>query len=141
MTEAKPRGTKPQDHKQSQKEQHEARLERETVLADLPELVPPHKLRFRDKAKFRAVMLDLFASGLIDEEEHDDGEDISIEFDASDIEKIKVMDDLCATIDEWAESIALDKHAYVEWSGGKGYDEFFAILNRYQDALGESTGS
>lgn len=143
------RGTKPQDHRKPQGEAEKERnkqIDADAVLADLPELVPAHALRMRDKARFRAILLDVDKSGLFDRSDDEDDEDDEIELDRgsldpADIEKIKAYDDLAASIDEWAESIAKNPVAYATWAGGKGYNEFFAILNRYQDALGESTGS
>jgi hypothetical protein len=140
------RGTKPQDHKQSQKAQHEARLEQDAILADMPELVPPYRLRFRDKARFRSLLLDVAASGVFDGIDAGDTEGGELEVDKNSIDpemidRVKHIDQMCGDIDEWAESVAIDRDAYIEWSRGKDYDVFFAILNRYQDALGESTGS
>lgn len=132
------RGRKPQDHQQSNKEAHEARLERDAYLADMPELVPPHRLRFRERARIRAIMLDAIASGAFD------GTDSRVddsELTPEDAETIKKMDDLCVMIDEFAQSIAIDESAYDEWSRGKGYNEFFAVLSLYDEALGESNGS
>lgn len=133
------RGRKPQDHQQSNKDAHEARLERDEFLADLPALVPPHRLRFRDRARIRSIMLDAVASGAFDG--LSDKDEDSDEFTPEDAETVKKMDDICIQIDDFAQSIAEDEAAYDEWSRGKGYNEFFAILSMYDQALGESNGS
>jgi len=137
------RGRKPSDHQAkagTAADEREARAANDAVLADMPELVAPTALRMRDRAKIRAVMLHVSTSGVFS----DDGEEIELDptnASQADLEKIRAMDDLAVEIDEWAESIAIDKTAYAKWAGGKGYDEFFAILNRYNEAVGESNGS
>lgn len=151
MTTSTTRGKRPEDHKKPAGEtqaeldrQREQKKIQDEILADLPELVDPTALRMRDKAAFRAILLDVDTSGLFDRDENAEDDPIEVDrtsMDPEEIAKIKALDTLCADIDDWAESIAVDKPAYAKWSGGKGYNEFFAILNRYQEALGESIGS
>lgn len=140
------KGRKPEDHKQKKAEVElatQARIDQERLLKDMPTLVAPERLRFAEKARIRAIMVDAAASGVFDDlkgraasaGDEDSG------FSTDDAEDIKKIDALVVQIDEFAESIANDPHEYAEWARGKGYDEFFAILNRYDGALGELTGS
>lgn len=140
-----PRGKKPEDHqspagnaaKQRDAAQHEAEL-----LEDLPELKPALRLRIGERNRLDEIMLDAHASGLFGrgDDEDTDGFDLDLE-NPEDIEKVKQLNRLCEAIDQWSESIAVNPDAYAEWAGGKTHDHYFAILNRYQGAKGESTGS
>lgn len=99
------------------------KLRDDEVLADLPELKEPIKLRIRE----RNVLLELVMRA-----------DLMSKADGADelAEKMAALD-LMAGIDEFAESIAVDKNAYVEWAEKQGYDAFLALLNRYSTALGK----
>jgi hypothetical protein len=138
---AAPRGRKPEDHQQKAGTAADA-VEREQILAELlgelPALPGANELRISERGRIRSIMIRAEKTGIF--------ETATIEVDADSddeamIEKIEALDKLCAQIDDWAESIAPDPAAYIRWSRGKGYDHFFAILDRYQSAVGESTGS
>ncbi|MFD5864355.1 hypothetical protein ACFWGP_05350 [Agromyces sp. NPDC127015] len=129
---AKP-GRQPADRKTTAAELHEAELANEELLVDMPTLKPPHQLRIREKNRVYKL---LFSSGFIS-----DTGDITITDDKSVLEQLPSMLDMAADVDDFAESIAVDKQAYAAWSEGKDFDVFFAILNRYASAVGESTSS
>lgn len=101
------------------------------LLADLPELIPPHKLRLRTRNK----VLKLAASLL--EYQDEDGE---LNFDASS-PAFAAMLDVLADTDDFAQSIAADEAAYVAWAEKAGYEHFTALLMRYASAVGESLSS
>ena len=69
-----------------------------------------------------------------------EADDQAIHLDADD-PRMPLLLDVLADVDEFAESIAADPAAYVEWSLGKGYEVFTALLMRYASAVGESTAS
>lgn len=99
------------------------KLRDDEILADLPELKDPIKLRIRE----RNTLLELvMRADVMTKDENAD------EVDA----KMAALE-LMAGIDEFAESIAVDKNAYVEWAEVQGYDAFLALLNRYSAALGK----
>ncbi|MBQ9917354.1 MAG: hypothetical protein IJO71_09160 [Microbacterium sp.] len=139
------RGKKPADHQAPKGTAAQARdtqqLEEE-LLADLPELKPALKLRIGERNRLSEILLDAYASGLFggSDDERSEGFDLDLD-NPEDLAKYKQLNRLCEQIDEWAESIAVDREAYAEWAGGKQHDTYFAILNRYQEAQGESTGS
>jgi hypothetical protein len=121
---------KPADHKKPAAELHDAALEREELLAGMPELKPAHRLRIRDRNRIASI---IFKSPLF-ERERQGGDDMSAE-------DIDAMLELAAQIDEFAESIAVDADAYAEWAAGKDHQTFFAILDVYASAVGESNSS
>ncbi len=99
------------------------KLRDDEVLADLPELKEPIKLRIRE----RNVLLELVMRA-----------DIMAKAEGADEVDAKMAAlDLMAGIDEFAETIAVDKNAYIEWSEKQSYDAFLALLNRYSAALGK----
>lgn len=69
-----------------------------------------------------------------------EADDKAIHLEADDPRMAQLLDVL-ADIDEFAESIAIDPEAYVEWSYGKGYEVFTALLSKYSSAVGESSAS
>ena len=99
------------------------KLRDEEILADLPELKEPIKLRIRE----RNVLLELVMRA----------DQMSKAEDADEVATKMASLDLMAGIDEFAETIAVDKNAYIEWSEKQGYDAFLALLNRYSAALGK----
>jgi hypothetical protein len=126
----------PQDHKPTAEERLEEALSADELLADLPELKAPEKLRIRDRNKVYTILL---GSGLIDDDgdvDLGDAEDKKLDF-----EKVTKTFEMAAQVDEFAESIAKDPDAYIAWSEGKGHEVFFALLTRYASAVGESAGS
>jgi len=143
------KGRKPQDHKQkagTASKDVERLRELDELLADMPELCPPHKLRYRDRARVQEIAAEAVGRGVIvlKDDDEGDGENEGIEFDVrreEDRARLRALHDVVAMIDEFAESIALDPEAYTEWSIGKNEEYFFAILTRYDEAVGESNGS
>jgi hypothetical protein len=169
---------KPQDRKPSASEVLEQELSEDELLADLPELKAPGRLRVRDRNRVLSLSLKLSSFAKDSDEDYsglkkadllaeierrnadlDDDErivpasernvdlvaaleanDVGIHIDVDD-PRMPLLLDVLADIDEFAESIAADKDAYVEWSLGKGYDVFSALLSRYSSAVGESTAS
>jgi hypothetical protein len=109
-------------------EQREIDAEQDELLADMPALRPPHQLRLRHRnAILRiAVSLQPFVT--------DGGAGIDLEPDDP---RVGVLLDVLADVDDFAESIALDKEAYIAWAVGAQNDHFMAILNRYASAVGE----
>ena len=99
------------------------KLRDDEILADLPELKDPIKLRIRE----RNVLLELVmrADAMTKDE------------NADEVAAKMAALDLMAGIDEFAETIAVDKNAYVEWAEAQSYDAFLALLNRYSAALGK----
>lgn len=97
------------------------------LLADLPELRPPHALRVRHKNRLMAVALRLQEKG------------VKYGTKNRSVESQIAMLDAIADIDEFAESIAYDKEAYEEWAikNAENIAAFFAILSRYTATLGE----
>lgn len=143
------KGRKPQDHKQkagTASKDVERLRELDELLADMPELCPPHKLRYRDRARVQEIAAEAVGRGVIvlKDDDEGDGENEGIEFDVrreEDRARLRALHDVVAMIDEFAESIALDPEAYTEWSLSKNEEHFFAILTRYDEAVGESNGS
>lgn len=140
-----PRGKKPADHQAPKgtaaKSRDTQELETE-LLADMPDLKPALRLRIGERNRLSEILLDAYASGLFGRSDDDSAEGFDLDLDnPEDLAKYKQLNRLCEDIDAWAESIAIDSEAYAEWAGGKQHDTYFAILNRYQEAQGESTGS
>ena len=97
------------------------------VLADMPELHPPHALRIRERNKIMEIFNNFRKSGLMDKLEKP-GIDAAVEVGA-----------LLADVDDFALSIAFDKNAYLVWSrkNANNYDAFMALLMRYTESVGE----
>lgn len=130
-----PEGVKaPQDHKAK----IEPVLSDDEILAGMPELKPPHRLRIRDRNKFMKLALGM--RSIIPDTGADDA---AIEFDMDDLddEQLGKMLDIFAGVDDIAESIALNPEAYVAWAETASHDAFAAILSRYSSAVGESSSS
>lgn len=110
----------------------EQRLSVDEILADMPELRAPEKLRIRHRSQLMSIFLRADEQGILT-----GGEQIS------DISKIEGMLTLLSEVDDFAESIAVDKEAYERWSiaNGDNHEAFVAILTRYASAVGESIGS
>ena len=119
---------KPQDHLAPETEPE---VTDDELLAGLPELIAPTKLRLRQRNKIMAMANRL--SALTDA----DGQ-INIEVgDPSFTELLDVL----ADVDDFAEAIAVDSSAYIEWSHTASYEQFGALLTRYASAVGESAAS
>jgi hypothetical protein len=131
-----PGAKKPQDRKPTAAETLESELNQDELLADLPELKAPARLRLRERNVILKLAINL--RSLMDE--GDESESASINIDEDDA-RMPLLLDVLADIDEFAESIAVDKDAYVEWSLNKDYETFSALLMRYASAVGESSAS
>lgn len=107
----------------------ENELRTEELLADLPELRPPHRLRLRHRNQIILVVARAEESGAID----------AISSGSTSLSSFTPVMNMLAEIDEFAESIAEDKEAYAEWAekNATNYDAFLAIMNRYSRAVGE----
>lgn len=119
----------------------DAQIERddlaEELLSELPELRPAYRFRLAHRNAFQNLSLDALKSGAFDGEG-------ALEFDLSkpeDIERFQKLQKFVESIDEWAESIAIDPAAYAAWSEGKTEEHFMALFVSYRDALGESKSS
>lgn len=110
---------------------------RKELLADLPALRPAHRFRLAHRNAFADLTLNAIKSGAFE----GDG---ALEFDTNnpeDIERLQKLQAFVASIDEWAESIAEDKDAYIAWAEGKTEEHFMALFRTYQVELGESQRS
>jgi len=119
---------KPKDHLAPETEPE---VTEDELLATLPQLTPPHKLRLRQRNKIMAMAARL--NGLTD----DDG---GIEVEPGDPAFVELLDVL-ADVDDFAETIATDSAAYIDWSHTASYEQFGALLTRYASAVGESAAS
>jgi hypothetical protein len=110
------------------------------LLADLPELKAPGRLRIGESNRIMKLMVRV--RDLIPDDA-DQGEDGSASFDLKSLadEDFDKLLDMLDGVDKFAESIALDPAAYVAWSEGKGIEHQMALLNRYSSAVGESSSS
>jgi hypothetical protein len=104
-------------------EAHESGLSEDELLADLPKLVEPTRLRIRQRNDLLTLVMGA----------EEFSQDSSLDDTASKVAILNMM----ADIDDWAESIAFDKEAYALWSEGQGYESFLALMNRYSVALGK----
>lgn len=107
------------------------------ALAGLPALVPAHRFRARHRVNFQNLQLEALKSGVF-------GGDGALNIDTSTpegIEHYQALLDFIATVDEWAETIAIDADAYADWAAGKDYNTFIALFVKYQRELGESSRS
>lgn len=110
---------------------------RAELLADMPELLPAHRLRARARAGFDRLMLHATVGKVF-------RKDGMLSFNLSkpaDVERYDAFLEFVSQIDEWAETIAIDPEAYADWSAGKDGEVFMALFMEYQRALGESRGS
>lgn len=116
-------------------QEQETEAEEEDLLADMPTLVEPTKLRIKHQNSLRRLSLAVAPAferlrGLRDE----DGVLSAEDMDAESYEGIFLATEM---IDAFAESIAKDPEAYADWAAGKDANTFFAILSRYTRASGE----
>lgn len=115
--------------------EQETEAEEADLLADMPTLTAPDKLRIKHQNALRRLSLQVAPSferlrGLRD----DDGVLSAEDMDAESYEGIFLATEL---IDAFAESIAKDPEAYADWAAGKDANTFFAILSRYTRTSGE----
>lgn len=118
---------------------HDKELSDEELLADMPELKAPEKLRIRERNR---IMRLVFESDFMDKDDEKDAPKPKTAAEKAEAAKQKKQEtlailDLVAGIDEFAESIATDKEAYAEWSEGQDYPAFLALMHRYSAALGK----
>ena len=108
------------------------------LLADLPELAAPTRLRVRQ----RNVIMNLaMRMRSMFPEMDKEGESFEFDIDKATEEQTAALLDIFAQIDEFAEGIATDRAAYVEWALKADYAQLSALLSRYSSAVGESSGS
>lgn len=143
VTTATKPGKKPQDRKPTAEAILEAEIEKEDLLADLPPLREPHRLRLKHRNVLTTILMD---SGLLDDdgEEGEDGEDEKLDLrNPAHRDKIKDVLKLAEQVDEFAESIAVNPLEYAVWAEkhSNDVDVFLALLNVYANASGESAGS
>lgn len=141
-----PEGAKaPQDHLPPAEEPD---LTDDELLADLPAMVPPNKLRPRKRNQIMKMAFSL--RDLMPEDDEDDdetGEEKSVDLDIDTLgeDGMNRMLDLIADFDEFAEThLTLGdegRQAYVEWAEQADYEQFSALLGRYSGALGKSNSS
>jgi hypothetical protein len=121
---------KPQDHKDPEIIE-EGDVSDEEILAELPELLPVSKLRIRQRN-----MVIVMTTRLVPLTDDDGKLDMSM-----DSPEFPILLDIIADIDDFAEKIAIDVSAYIEWSEKASFAQFIAILMRYKSAVGDSLGS
>lgn len=108
----------------------DAEAEENELLADMPALTAPEKLRIRHKNRLKRISI--AAAPTLDRvrEARERGEEPGTEL----VEMVLVITE---EIDDFAESIADDPEAYAEWSGGKDTEHMMALFSRYMRASGE----
>ncbi|WP_053352702.1 hypothetical protein [Leucobacter musarum] len=121
----------------------EAEAELEDVLADLPQLRPPHELRLAARNKIKTIRLEHGRDLVRIVGKVREGAPIADLPEDTQVEYLKHMMSVQEAVDEFAESIAIDRAGYIEWSNkhADDYTPFIALLFRYADAAGESNGS
>lgn len=121
----------------------EAEAEAADLLADLPALRPPTELRLAARNKIKTIQMDHGRKLARIIGEAQDGVRISDLPEDTAIEYVKHMMGVQEAVDEFAESIAIDKPGYIAWSNAHAddYGPFMAILMRYAGAVGESSSS
>lgn len=113
----------------------EAELEEEELLADMPKLKAPDKLRIGERNRLMKLAIaqrSVFKNTLGDKKTSKD-----VDTDDIDEDELVAVLDLMDGVDKFAESIAFDPEEYAEWAEGKEFDTFSALLNRYSVALGK----
>ena len=103
---------------------HEAELDEEELLKDLPALRSPLKLRQRHRSHLMRIFM-----AMSDDDGNLDTDTVTEE------EMFSLLDQL----DDFFESIADDRAEYDRWASGPigTEDKLIAIMNRYMRALGE----
>lgn len=121
----------------------EAEAETNDLLADLPKLRQPHELRLAARNKIKTIRMDHSRNLAKIVGDVKNGTKISDLPEATAVEYMKHMMSVQEAIDEFAESIAIDVPGYIAWSNKNAddYAPFIALLMRYADAAGESSGS
>lgn len=119
----------------------EDELEEDALIGGaLPHLLPALSFRQRERSNLMKMFVrtsDLLSRGTDDESDGDGKSTVKLS-SLSDDEYVALLDVL-ADVDDFFESIAVDKPAYREWATG-GLDKtsgIIALLNRYMADLGE----
>lgn len=120
-------------------------IEQADLLADVKGILPePGKLRIRAQNELMKISLELMPmfEEMYEVDENgervlDENGDAVVREDVERSEYLVAMFDATAKIDEFVESIALDRDAYVSWSEGKSHAHFMALLNYYRRVAGE----
>lgn len=123
----------------------ETQMEQQDLLADIKGVLPaPEKLRIRHQNTLVKLQLELMPVFEKMYQRDEDGEVLRdsdgnalVAENSDKTEGFMALADMAAAVDEWAESVATDKDAYVEWAGGKSADYFLAILSYYRTTSGE----
>lgn len=115
-------------------DEREAALDKEEMLADMPALRAPVRLRLRHKNGLTRIGL-LYRNKLAElgvEADKDGNATVTTD-------QAMLMLDVAAEIDEWAEGIAEDPKAYELWAEANkdNPEKFLAIMDRYMSAVGE----
>lgn len=126
-------------------QERETTMEQADLLADVKGILPkPERLRIRHQNALMKLQLELMPVFEELYERDEDGEivrnedgDALIAEGADRVSASVALADMAAQVDEWAETVALDKDAYQEWAGGKGADTFLALLSYYRGKSGE----
>ena len=101
--------------------------EENELLADLPQLTDPKKLRIKHQNALKRISL---AAAPVFKRAREEG-------DQRNEETVEAMLVMMEQIDDFAEAIAKRPDEYAEWSGGKDEEYMLAIFSRYMRALGE----
>lgn len=109
-------------------EQHDEELAEKDILNGVPALLPPEQFRQRQRSKVMDMLNRLRVVV---------GEDGTVR--ADDIEGTSKLLEILADADEFFESIAADREAYVAWSTGlKDSEQIMgALVTKYARAVGE----
>lgn len=110
-------------------------LEQE-FLSDLPKLLPAHRFRISQRHAFQDLVLEAMKEKVFDREAMDYDMD-----KPEDIEAFQKFQRFVASIDLWAETIAINPTDYAAWSEGKTEEHFVVLFRVYKAALGESNSS
>lgn len=134
----KPKATQPDRPTPSEEVDETIELEdlRAEFLADLPALLPAHRFRISQRHAFQNLVLEAQKEKVFDRE--------SMDYDLSkpdDIDAFQKLQNFVASIDLWAETIALNPTDYAAWSEGKTEEHFIVLFRVYRVALGESKSS
>lgn len=113
-------------------EKHDAVLDEASVLANVPELLPPTKLRTAQRG--RVIVLSQRLALLLDPKGGLDLEDPDV---------LAASYSVLGEADEFFESLAVDHDSYIGWAQGLADSEqiFAMLIGKYARAVGESTSS
>lgn len=113
-------------------EKHDAVLNEASVLANVPELLPPTKLRTAQRG--RVIVLSQRLALLLDPKGGLDLEDPDV---------LAASYSVLGEADEFFETLAVDHGAYIGWAQGLADSEqiFAMLIGKYARAVGESTSS